>query len=196
MAVYQRALTTNQNMTDPPELPTLTTLNNLANVYQRQDRLQDAETLLKEVVIRKELLYGDKSTSIFEQLMNLGHIYRVQGRFSEMEDMFRRALERAEATLGSEDQNTLAAAYELHSFYTQQGRSIDEPLRQKVELLKGMPGPPVPLYCDRCQKRISASITYYSCNTCNNNDFDICQHCVDKGLTCLDRTHKLVKGRF
>jgi len=193
--VFQRALTTNQNMKDPPELATLTTLNNLANIYRRQGRLEDAETLLKEVMIRKELLYGDKSTSVFEQLMNLGHIYRVQGRFPEMEDMFRRALDRAEQTLGSEDQNTLAAAYELHCLYTQQGRSIDETLRQKVELLKSMPGPPVPLFCDRCQKSISATITYYSCSICHDGDFDICQNCVDKGLACLDRTHVLVDGR-
>jgi tetratricopeptide (TPR) repeat protein len=196
MALYQRALTRYRNSTDPLDLQTLTTLNNVANIYWRQGRLGDAETLVREVLMRKEKILGNEHPATFEPLMNLGHIYRAQGKFSEMEDMFRQALERSEKSLGLEDKNTLAAAYELYTFYTQQGRAVDSALLQKVEHLKTMPGPPVCLFCDLCQKNISASVPYYSCATCHNGDFDVCQNCVDKGLACLDRSHVLIKGRL
>lgn len=196
MVLYQHALTTYRDSTGPLDLQTLTTLNNVANIYLRQGKLAEGEALLREVKARKEKILGVEHPTTFEPLMNLGHIYRAQGKLQEMEDMFRQAFERGEKTLGPEHKSTLAAAYELYTLYTQQGRSVDDRLLEKVELLKTMPGSPVHLYCDLCQENISASVPYYSCKICHNGDFDICQHCVDVGLSCLDRSHVLTEGRL
>ncbi|KAL8667716.1 MAG: hypothetical protein Q9202_000571 [Teloschistes flavicans] len=49
--------------------------------------------------------------------------------------------------------------------------------------------PPYPLQCSNCRKaplRMS-----YNCTICNNGEFDLCQECVDKGIHCYEKSHKL-----
>ncbi|KAM0366573.1 hypothetical protein ACHAO7_006056 [Fusarium culmorum] len=45
--------------------------------------------------------------------------------------------------------------------------------------------------CNSCEKNIPNG--HYHCSTCDDGDFDLCQSCVDQGITCHGRDHWLIK---
>jgi next-to-BRCA1 protein 1 len=45
--------------------------------------------------------------------------------------------------------------------------------------------------CNSCEKNIPN--VHYHCSTCDDGDFDLCQSCVDQGITCHGRDHWLIK---
>ena len=49
------------------------------------------------------------------------------------------------------------------------------------------------IYCDICLSTIPNIDTHHHCRICNNGDFDICQHCIERQAFCHDYSHKLVK---
>lgn len=49
------------------------------------------------------------------------------------------------------------------------------------------------LFCDDCGSKILNWDAHYHCSICYDDDFDICQECVDKGVHCSSDEHQLVK---
>ncbi|KYK58366.1 hypothetical protein DCS_05379 [Drechmeria coniospora] len=47
------------------------------------------------------------------------------------------------------------------------------------------------VFCNRCDKTIPD--VHYHCSTCDDGDFDLCQACVKRGLTCHNSGHWLNK---
>lgn len=45
--------------------------------------------------------------------------------------------------------------------------------------------------CNSCDRTIPEA--HYHCNTCDDGDFDLCQDCVDHGITCNDASHWMIK---
>ncbi|POR32597.1 Uncharacterized protein TPAR_07180, partial [Tolypocladium paradoxum] len=45
--------------------------------------------------------------------------------------------------------------------------------------------------CNSCEKTIPDA--HYHCSTCDDGDFDLCQSCVDLGITCYSNDHWLIK---
>ena len=45
--------------------------------------------------------------------------------------------------------------------------------------------------CNSCEKNIPCS--HYHCSTCDDGDFDLCQSCVEQGITCYSEDHWLIK---
>ncbi|KAF4445251.1 hypothetical protein F53441_10928 [Fusarium austroafricanum] len=45
--------------------------------------------------------------------------------------------------------------------------------------------------CNSCE--ITIPNVHYHCSTCDDGDFDLCQSCVDQGITCHGRDHWLIK---
>lgn len=45
--------------------------------------------------------------------------------------------------------------------------------------------------CNNCEKTIPGS--HYHCATCDDGDFDLCQECLDAGVTCHGENHWLIK---
>ncbi|KAM0276211.1 hypothetical protein ACHAQH_006975 [Verticillium albo-atrum] len=45
--------------------------------------------------------------------------------------------------------------------------------------------------CNSCDKPIPDS--HYHCSTCDDGDFDLCQSCVEQGITCYSDSHWLIK---
>lgn len=45
--------------------------------------------------------------------------------------------------------------------------------------------------CNSCEE--TAPDVHYHCSTCDDGDFDLCQSCVDKGITCYGSDHWLIK---
>ncbi|PVH85269.1 hypothetical protein DL98DRAFT_55242 [Cadophora sp. DSE1049] len=47
------------------------------------------------------------------------------------------------------------------------------------------------VYCNNCQ--VTTSSAHYHCSTCDDGDFDLCQGCVDNGVTCGGDDHWMIK---
>lgn len=47
--------------------------------------------------------------------------------------------------------------------------------------------------CDDCGTRKGNLELHYHCKICSEGDFDLCQNCVDKGITCENKDHITVK---
>ncbi|KAF5021197.1 hypothetical protein F66182_6786 [Fusarium sp. NRRL 66182] len=45
--------------------------------------------------------------------------------------------------------------------------------------------------CNSCE--VTIPNVHYHCSTCDDGDFDLCQSCVDQGITCHGRDHWLIK---
>ncbi|KAK1828375.1 next to BRCA1 gene 1 protein [Podospora conica] len=45
--------------------------------------------------------------------------------------------------------------------------------------------------CNSCDSTIPE--VHYHCSTCDDGDFDLCQECVDQGITCYGANHWLIK---
>ncbi|XWW95859.1 hypothetical protein V2A60_003827 [Cordyceps javanica] len=45
--------------------------------------------------------------------------------------------------------------------------------------------------CNICSKSIPDA--HYHCSTCDDGDFDLCQSCIDQGITCKSDNHWLIK---
>ena len=49
------------------------------------------------------------------------------------------------------------------------------------------------IICDHCDSFVPNSDPHYHCVICYNDDFDLCQKCVDDGFHCPDKDHRLLK---
>ncbi|KAK7750914.1 hypothetical protein SLS62_007177 [Diatrype stigma] len=45
--------------------------------------------------------------------------------------------------------------------------------------------------CNSCDQAIPDA--HFHCSTCDDGDFDLCQDCVSRGITCYDESHWLIK---
>ena len=46
-------------------------------------------------------------------------------------------------------------------------------------------------YCDRCKGNLPRPDPFYHCLRCHDNNYDLCQDCIDLGLHCLDDGHQV-----
>jgi next to BRCA1 gene 1 protein len=59
------------------------------------------------------------------------------------------------------------------------------------EAVAALARPNFTVCCNSCDKTIPDS--HFHCATCDDGDFDLCQDCVDKGITCFGAGHWLIK---
>lgn len=45
--------------------------------------------------------------------------------------------------------------------------------------------------CNSCDQAVPDA--HFHCSTCDDGDFDLCQDCVNRGITCYDESHWLIK---
>jgi next to BRCA1 gene 1 protein len=65
------------------------------------------------------------------------------------------------------------------------------PLLENLEESIAAPRANFAVCCNLCDRTVPDS--HYHCSTCEDGDFDLCQTCVDKGLTCYSSDHWLIK---
>jgi len=98
--MYNRALQGKEEALGPKHTSTLSTVNNLGNLYADQGRLAEAEAMYNRALQGKEEALGPKHTSTLDTVNNLGNLYKNQGRLAEAEAMYSRALQGYEKALG------------------------------------------------------------------------------------------------
>jgi tetratricopeptide (TPR) repeat protein len=115
----------------------LQALNNLAILYQEQNKSHDAEQLYKRVLREYEEALGPSHISTLNVLNDLGIVYYVQGRLGEAEQMYERALREKEKKLGSSHISTLETVHNLGVVYDVQGR-LGEAEQMYERALRGL----------------------------------------------------------
>jgi tetratricopeptide (TPR) repeat protein len=72
---------------------TLSTVNNLGNLYRDQGKMDKAERMYRRALQGYEKAWGPEHTLTLSTVNNLGLLYRDQGKMDEAEKMYRRALQ-------------------------------------------------------------------------------------------------------
>jgi CHAT domain-containing protein/Tfp pilus assembly protein PilF len=126
---YQYALK-NLGKTHPN---TLTSINNLALLYESQGRYGEAELFYKDVLQLSKKVLGKEHPDTLISINNLAELYREQGRYEEAEPLYNEALQLHEKVLGKEHPNTLTSINNLALLYKSQGHYREaEPLYKKA----------------------------------------------------------------
>jgi tetratricopeptide (TPR) repeat protein len=113
---------------------TLTSLNNLAFLYERQGRYGDAEPLYGQALERSREALGPDHPDTLQSLNNLAFLYERQGRYGDAEPLLEQALERFRETLGPDHPDTYKASTTwppctiARGAMTRPGRSMRRPL--------------------------------------------------------------------
>ncbi len=85
--VAQRALTLAERVLGKEHPDTLTSVNNLAELYQAQGRYGEAEPLYRRALEARERVLGKEHPNTLISVNNLAELYRAQGRYGEAEPL-------------------------------------------------------------------------------------------------------------
>jgi CHAT domain-containing protein len=125
--IFNRALTVfrNPNASGPADLMVATALNNIAEIYRAQGRLQPAEERFVEALSLEEKLFGADSVHVIAILSNLGELRREQGRLAEAEQLAQRSLTIREKVLGPDHPDVAISLNNLAIVFSKQGRAAE-----------------------------------------------------------------------
>jgi tetratricopeptide (TPR) repeat protein len=87
----QRALANREKALGPDHLDVAHALNDLASLYDTQDRYADAEPLHMQSLAVREKALGPDHPAVATSLNELASLYREQGRYADAEPLQRRA---------------------------------------------------------------------------------------------------------
>ncbi len=131
IAATEKALALARKAFGDRDRHTLTTLNNLANLYQDQRRYSEAEPLLQEALQAKREIFGSRDPSTMIGLNNLATLYQAEARYGEAEPLLREALQ-----ISRDMPRDRRLVYVLHNladvYYAQGDYSRAEPLYQEA----------------------------------------------------------------
>ncbi|KAI2465425.1 hypothetical protein F4781DRAFT_435459 [Annulohypoxylon bovei var. microspora] len=112
-----------------PEHPhTLSTMNNLASIYQDQGHWEKAELLQVQVMEASKTTLGPEHLGTSNAINNLASTYREQGRLDEAESLEVQVMEAVKTILGPEHPDTLISVNNLAYTWKRQGR-VDDAIR-------------------------------------------------------------------
>ena len=107
----------------------VTSLNNLASLYEAQGRYAEAEPFCKRALAIFERALGPDHKNVAASLSRLALVYFGQGRYAEAEPLYKRALAIREKALGPDHPVVAESLSNLAVLYREQGRHADaEPL--------------------------------------------------------------------
>src|SRR6267154_177379 len=108
-------------------------LNNLAALYQRQERYAEAEPLFKRALAIHEKAAGRQHPAVATLLNNLGQVDKVQCRYAEAEPLIKRSLAIREKVLGPDHPDVARSLNNLADLYERQGRYAEaQPLFERA----------------------------------------------------------------
>ena len=149
-ALYLRAIELDENArgTDPEGLAT--TLNNLALVYRKQGRLEEAERLHTRSLNLLQDTLGPNDARVAMSLHNLAAVYREQGRIEEARPLQERAVAVADKSLGRRDPDAIKMRTALAALGSAPpaGSSTPMPKGQVPRVAGKSALPPPPLVAD------------------------------------------------
>ena len=123
-----------------------TSVNDLAVLFQAQERYEEAEPLHRRALEVREKTLGPEHPDVALSLNNLAMLYQVQRRYEAAEPLHRRALEVRNKVLGPDHLDVAQSLNNLGALYYKQGKYTDaEALhRQALEVREKVLGPEHP----------------------------------------------------
>ncbi len=91
--------------------------NNMANMYKKMGKLDEAEKYYKESLLILEKKYGDKFPTSASIMSNLANLYTEQKKFDEAETLYDKSLKILKETVGENDINTSTTKNNLAELY-------------------------------------------------------------------------------
>ena len=117
------------------------TMGNLANLYNEQDRVVEAENFYLEAIkiIRNE--HGEAHAELVNSYNNLGDLYRKQERFNEAEKSLNQAIAVDEELSGPDSPGLVVPLLNLNALYIDMGRTADaNVVRERINrIMSGQP---------------------------------------------------------
>jgi len=104
------------------EMELVSSLSELANLYESQGHYEEAEPLQVQVLDLKKRLLGEDYPDIATSLNSLAELYHVQGRYEEAELLYIQALEMRVRLLGEDHPDVATSLHNLAGLYESQGR--------------------------------------------------------------------------
>lgn len=121
-ALLQESLDWYDRMAQPDTTLLSTALSNLAGVYRRQGRLEEAEqTYRRALTLAEENSTEERELSIAILTNNLANVQRQRGNIDASEQMFRRALDLSTTLFGEDSPNVAAILTNLSRVLSLQG---------------------------------------------------------------------------
>ena len=96
----KRALEACERVLGKEHPDTLTSVNNLADLYQAQGRYGEAEPLYKRALEARERVLGKEHPDTLASVNNLAALYQAQGRYAEAEPLYQARARRPGAGAG------------------------------------------------------------------------------------------------
>lgn len=113
----QRAYELRRNLLGAEHPDTLETMNDLARVYRRLQRFDEAEQLFRETIETARRVVGPENKLTLQPMNNLAVLYNRQERYEEAEPLYREVLEIRRRMLGADHPRTLVCMSNLAQHY-------------------------------------------------------------------------------
>ncbi len=101
---------------------TLTSLNNLAGIYRRMGRLEEALSHYETCYAQSKQVLGEQNPDTLRSLNNLGYIYQRMGRLEEALSHYETCYAQRKQVLGEQNPDTLISLNNLAGIYEAMGR--------------------------------------------------------------------------
>ena len=134
--LHLRALEARERVLGKEHRDTLTSVNDLAMLYDEQGRRGEAEPLYLRALKGSKRVLGKEHPETLTVVNNLAMLYKNQGRYGWAEPLLKSVLKARERVLGKNHSATLASVNNLAELFRAQGRGQEaEPLYLRA--LKG-----------------------------------------------------------
>jgi eukaryotic-like serine/threonine-protein kinase len=142
----ERALDLRRRVLGPEHPDTLTTMNNLAAVYDIEGKFPETEALFSQILEIRRRVLGPEHPDTLASMMNLGTVYGDEGQYAQAEALDQQTLEIKRRVLGSENPATLRSMYNLAVIYEREGKyaQAEELNRETLEIRRRVLGPEHP----------------------------------------------------
>lgn len=128
----------------PESTQNATVLHELASLYQKQSKLDEALVLYRQSLEIRKQLHGDKSMSVAQTLNNMGELYRQKGDLRTARQLHQEALEIRKA----DNPNSMEIAESLNNlasvmFFSKDYAQAEDMFNEALEIYKNTPNTPL-----------------------------------------------------
>ncbi|KAI0838666.1 hypothetical protein F5Y06DRAFT_41266 [Hypoxylon sp. FL0890] len=111
-------------------------------------------------------------------------------RMSEVAELIREA-RKGEATLPLSNPQTVTETQFSKAVAVAPKAEEEEAKCDEILTVPNCPKRPFTVCCNSCDRSVPDA--HFHCSTCDDGDFDLCQDCVNQGITCYGEGHWLIK---
>ena len=120
-SIYERVWDKRKDVLGAEHPDTLTSMNNLAEVYRHQGRWKEAEKLHMQVMETRKIVLGAEHPNTLASINNLAHVYKDQHRNDEAIEMMKLVVRLSTKIKGADHPDTVASMKALRLWTEHEG---------------------------------------------------------------------------